>query len=86
MTIQDIVKSIASLAPWAIEQFSITDQEELFEVICQRRIEQQEAEILSSHEELKQEISDGMAKKGNVHDLIADLLGDDDANCLGFSN
>jgi hypothetical protein len=86
MTIQDIVKSIASLAPWAIEQFSITDQEELFEVICQRRIEQQEAEILSSHEELKQAISDGMAKKGNVHDLIADLLGDDDANCLGFSN
>jgi hypothetical protein len=32
MTVQDIVKSI--------EQLSITDQEELFEVICQRLIEQ----------------------------------------------
>jgi hypothetical protein len=41
---------------------------------------------LSSREELKQAISDGTAKKGNVHDLIADLLGDDDASCLGFSN
>jgi hypothetical protein len=75
MTVQDIVKSI--------EQLSLTDQEELFEVICQRRIEQQEAEILAGREELKQAISDGMAKKGNVHDLIADLLGDDDASCLG---
>jgi hypothetical protein len=75
MTVQDIVKSI--------EQLSITDQEKLFEVICQRRIEQQEAEILAGREELKQAISDGTAKKGNVHDLIADLLGDDDASCLG---
>jgi predicted secreted Zn-dependent protease len=75
MTVQDIVRSI--------EQLSIEDQEQLFKVICQRRIEQQEAEILAGRAELKQEISDGTARRGNVHDLIADLLGDDDASCLG---
>ena len=75
VTIQDIVKSI--------EQLSIEDQEELFEVIRQRRIEQKEAEILADREELKQAISDGTAKRGNVHDLIADLLEDSNASCLG---
>jgi hypothetical protein len=75
MTVQDIVKSI--------EQLSIEDQEELFEVIRQRRIEQKEAEILADREELKQAISDGTAKRGNVHDLIADLLEDSNASCLG---
>jgi hypothetical protein len=75
MTVQDIVKSI--------EQLSIEDQEELFEVIRQRRIRQQEAEILVSRAELKQAIADGTAKRGNVQDLVADLLGDDDASCLG---
>jgi hypothetical protein len=75
MTVQDIVKSI--------EQLSIEDQDELFEVIRQRRIRQQEAEILVSRAELKQAIADGTAKRGNVQDLVADLLGDDDASCLG---
>jgi hypothetical protein len=70
MTIQDIVKSIE-------------DQEELFEVIRQRRIEQKEAEILADREELKQAISAGTAKRGNVHYLIADLLEDSNASCLG---
>ena len=75
VTIQDIVKSI--------EQLSIEDQEELFEVIRQRRIEQKEAEILADREELKQAISDGTAKRGNVHDLIDDLLEDSNASLLG---
>ncbi len=75
MTVQDIAKSI--------ERLSLEDQEKLFKVICQRRIQQQEAEILASREELKQDISDGTARRGNVHDLIADLLGDDDSSCLG---
>ncbi len=75
MTVQDIVKSI--------EQLSIEDQEKLFKVICQQRTQQQEAEILASREELKQEISAGTARRGNVYDLIADLRGDDDASCLG---
>jgi hypothetical protein len=74
MTVQDIMKSI--------EQLSIEDQEELFEVIRKRRIEQQEAAILAHREELKQAISNGTAKRGSVQDLIADLLGDDDASSL----
>jgi hypothetical protein len=74
MTVQDIVKSI--------EQLSIEDREELFEIIRQRRVEQREAEILAQRQELKQAIADGTAKTGSVQDLIADLVGDDDASCL----
>jgi hypothetical protein len=74
MTVEDIVDSI--------EQLSIEDREKLYEIVRKRRIEQQEAEILASRRELKQAISDGTAKKGNVRDLIADLLGDNDASCL----
>jgi DNA-binding transcriptional MerR regulator len=74
MTIEDIVESIDLL--------SIEDQEKLFEIVRKRRIEQQEAEILASRRELKQAIADGTAKRGTVQDLIADLLGDNDASCL----
>ncbi len=74
MTVEDIVDSIDLL--------SIEDQEKLFELVRNRRVEQQEAEILASRRELKQAISDGNAKKGNVRDLIAELLGDNDASCL----
>jgi hypothetical protein len=74
MTVEDIVESIDLL--------SIEDQEKLFELIHKRRIEQQEVEILASRRELKQAISDGTAKKGNVRDLIADLLGNNDVSCL----
>ncbi|WP_373543374.1 hypothetical protein [Chamaesiphon sp.] len=74
MTVEDIVNSI--------DRLSIEDQEKLFEIVRQRRIEQQEAEILASRRELKEAIADGTAKKGNVRDLITDLLGDNDASCL----
>jgi hypothetical protein len=74
MTVQDIVRSI--------EQLSIEDQEELFEVIRQGRIRQQEAEILASRSELKQAIADGTIQRGTAQDLVADLLRDDDASCL----
>ena len=74
MTVEEIVDSI--------DRLSIEDREKLFELVRKRRIEQQEAEILASRRELKQAIADGTAKKGNVRDLIADLLGDNDASCL----
>lgn len=74
MTVEEIVDSI--------DRLSIEDQEKLFELIRQRQIEQQEAEILASRRELKQAISNGTAKKGSVRDLITDLLGDNDASCL----
>jgi hypothetical protein len=74
MTVEDIVGSI--------DRLSIEDQEKLFEIIRKRRIEHQEAGILASRRELKQAITDGTAKKGSVQDLIADLLGDNNASCL----
>jgi hypothetical protein len=74
MTVEDIVESI--------DRLSIEDQEKLFELVRQRRIEQQEAEILASRRELKQAIANGTAKKGSVQDLIIDLLRDNDASCL----
>ena len=82
MTVQEIVSSIALLAPSVINLLSTEDQEQLFELIRQRRIEEREAEILASRQELKQAIADGTAKKGNVRDLIAKLLRDNDAISL----
>jgi hypothetical protein len=74
MNFQEIVNSIGSL--------SIEDRDLLFDLIRKQRIEEQEAETLANYRELQQAIKDGTAKKGNVQDLIADLLGDDDENCL----
>lgn len=74
MTFQEIVNSIGSL--------SAEDRDRLFDLIRQQRIEEQEAETLANYRELQQAIKDGTAKKGSVQDLIADLLGDDDASCL----
>ena len=71
MTVQEIVNSIDLL--------STEEREHLFELIRQRRIEEREVEILASRQELKQAIADGTAKKRDVRDLIAELLGDDDA-------
>jgi hypothetical protein len=68
MTVEDIVNSI--------DRLSIEDQEKLFELVRKREIEHQEAEILASRRELKQAISNGTAKRGNVQDLITDLQGD----------
>jgi NTP pyrophosphatase (non-canonical NTP hydrolase) len=74
MTFQEIVNSIGSL--------STEERDCLFDLIRQQRIEEQEAETLANYRELQQAIKDGTAKKGSVQDLIADLLGDDDENCL----
>ena len=74
MTFQEIVNSISSL--------STEERDCLFDLIRQQRIEEQEAETLANYRELQQAIKDGTAKKGSVQDLIADLLGDDDENCL----
>jgi ribosomal 50S subunit-associated protein YjgA (DUF615 family) len=74
MTFQEIVNSISSL--------STEDRDRLFDLIRKQRIEEQEAETLANYRELQQAIKDGIAKKGSVQDLVADLLGDDDENCL----
>ena len=67
----------------SIESLSVEDQDYLFELIRKRRIENRRAEILANAEEVMQSFKDGTAKRGSVDDLIADLLGDDDASCLG---
>jgi hypothetical protein len=74
MVFQEIIDSI--------EVLSIEDQDYLFELIRKRRIENRRREILANSEELMQSFKDGTAKRGSVDDLIADLLGDDDASCL----
>ena len=67
ITVQEIVNSIDLL--------STEEREHLFQLIHQRRVEERETEILASRQELKQAISDGTAKKGDVRDLIAELKG-----------
>ena len=74
MTFQEIISSIESL--------SSEDQDELFELIRTRRIEQRRAEILANSQELMEAFQNGTAKRGSINDLIDDLLGDDDGNCL----
>ncbi|MBD2347030.1 hypothetical protein [Anabaena subtropica] len=74
MTLQEIINSIKSLPT--------EDQEYLFEFLRQQRIENRRVEILANTQEVMQAFKDGTAKRGNVDDLIADLLGDDDGSCL----
>ena len=74
MVFQEIIDSI--------EVLSVEDQDYLFELIRKRRIENRRREILANSEEVMKSFKDGTAKRGSVDDLIADLLGDDDASCL----
>ncbi len=74
MTLQEIIAQVQSL--------SIEDQEQLFELIRKRRVENRRAEILANAQEVMEAFKNGTAKRGSVDDLIADLLGDDDGSCL----
>jgi hypothetical protein len=74
MTLQEIIDSI--------EELTIEDQDQLFELIRKRRIENRRAEILANAQEVMEAFKNGTAKRGTVDDLIADLLGDDDGSCL----
>ena len=68
MTLQEIIDQVESL--------SIEDQDQLFELIRKRRIENRRAEILANAQEVMEAFKNGTAKRGSVDDLIADLLGD----------
>ena len=65
MSLQKLIKLVDGL--------SKRDQDCLFEILLQRRMEAREAEILANLQELKEAISTGTAKTGTVEDLIADL-------------
>lgn len=69
MTLQEIIDQVQSL--------SIEEQDQLFELIRKRRIENRRAEILANAQEVMEAFKNGTAKRGSVDDLIADLLGDD---------
>ncbi len=69
MTVQEIIEQVESL--------SIEDQDQLFELIRKRRIENRRDEILANAQEVMEAFKNGTAKRGSVDDLIADLLGDD---------
>ena len=62
----------------AIEQLSIDEQHDLFELLEKRRIEKRRLEIAANAEATLEALKKGTAKKGAIDDLIADLLGDED--------
>jgi hypothetical protein len=76
MTLQGIIEQIQSL--------SIADQDQLFEFIRKRRIENRRDEILVNAQEVMQAFKNGTAKRGSVDDLIAYLLDDEETNSDGF--
>jgi hypothetical protein len=78
MTFQDMVESIASLAPKAIEQLSIEDQDQLFELVRRRRIEQRRSEIFANAQRVFRAGEQGTAKRGDFADLKSYLLEDDE--------
>lgn len=68
MTFQDMLD--------LIEQLSIEDQNELFELVRKRRIEQRRSEIAASAQRILQ--AGEPAKKGSFADIKSYLLEDDE--------
>jgi hypothetical protein len=63
----------------AIESLPIEEQDDLFELIRKRRIEQQRTEIAARGERLRQAVTLGTAKTfDNVEDLKSYLFSDDE--------
>ncbi len=58
----------------SLENLSLEDQNYLFDLIKQRRIEKRRGEIAKNAEETLKALEMGTAKRGNVEDLRADLL------------
>jgi hypothetical protein len=71
MTYQEIIERIESLP--------VEEQEDLFELIRKRRIEQRRTEIAAKGERLRQAVNMGTAKQfDNVEDLKSYLFSDDE--------
>jgi hypothetical protein len=71
MTYQEIIEGIESLP--------VEEQEDLFELIRKRRIEQRRTEIAEVGERLRQSVRMGTAKSfDNVEDLKSYLFADDE--------
>jgi hypothetical protein len=70
MTFQEMLDSI--------EKLSIEDQDELFELIRKRRIEQRRSEILANARQTFQAVDEGTAKRGSFEDIKSFLLEDEE--------
>ncbi|MGK7881943.1 MAG: hypothetical protein AB4060_17865 [Crocosphaera sp.] len=66
----------------SIETLSIEDQDHLFDLIRQRRIEKRRSEIADNAQAILTDLQEGKAKIGTVDDLIAELLEEDDESSL----
>ena len=66
MTFQEIVDSI--------EKLSTEDQEELFELIRKRRIEQRRSEIVANARLAFKAVDEGTAKRGSFEEIKSYLL------------
>lgn len=66
-----------------VENLSVEEQDNLFELIKKRRIEKRRFEIAENAKATLESLKQGTAKKGSVDDLITDLLDDDDEDSLG---
>jgi hypothetical protein len=70
MTFQEMVDSI--------EKLSTEDQDELFELIRKRRVEQRRSEILANAQIAFKAVDEGTAKRGSFEDVKSYLLEDDE--------
>ena len=70
MTLQEIIAQVESL--------SIEDQDQLFELIRKRRIENRRAEILANAQEVFRAVDTGTAMKGTFEELKSYLLEDEE--------
>ncbi|MBW4669715.1 MAG: hypothetical protein KME60_20440 [Cyanomargarita calcarea GSE-NOS-MK-12-04C] len=62
----------------SIENLSLEEQNYLFELIQKRRIEKRRSEIAAHAQTTLKAVEMGTAKRGNINDLRADLLGDEE--------
>ena len=70
MTFQEMVDSI--------EKLSTEDQDELFELVRKRRVEQRRSEILTNAQIVLKAVDEGTARRGNFEDVKSYLLEDDE--------
>ena len=70
MTVQEIIDQVESL--------SVEDQDQFFEFIRKRRIENRRAEILANAQEVFRAVETGTAMRGTFEELKSYLLEDEE--------
>ena len=62
----------------SIELLSLEEQDYLFELIQKRRIQKRRSDIANNAQATLKALEIGTAKRGNLNDLKADLLGNEE--------